>query len=1160
MGKSLTDKIVEKIRANVNDGIWKTGEYIPPMRTIAENEGVSRGVVTSAVSILVGEGILERVPRQGIRVFDISNTDNDIEQVKNLASQCVDIINKRRTGENNLYRNEDIEMLRECFSTIISEQNNSEQNNGDVFISCEDAMLYSKGIRCAGWLPERHTLYKCNLTHHVADLMRGNLLNFNFDESDITFDDRTLDYVEKRVHPNDINDYLSIMNSKLLIYKSKDKDFMASLEYREKFNGGYRWIKLSLTATKDELTNDNVVYLLFFDIDKEKRNEILLKERTDEDALTGALNRRAFMLQSEQLLAESDESRQHAFLMLDIDGFKAINDMFGHPVGDMVLSDLSRALHTILRHGDIFGRVGGDEFMICLKDIPFDAVIEKRAVQINELMRRNFDNGACISGSIGIVVYPRDGKSYEQLYSKMDMALYRAKENGKNRYEFYRRGMTRNENGITIVNSPDEINDLPENSLKIKKKILVVDNIKSNRKVISEMLKNEYTVLQADNGRIALLTLRRYGISISAVLLNLTMTGMSGLDVLQNMQREPILKSIPVIITGDADDFDSEFRAIELGAVDFIKKPLDERILKLRLKNSVNKQENERLRVQNSYLQLQGDEEQRYRYIIQNTGTIVIEHDWVNSVFIYDKIISQFLAGTYDHRPLWRILLSDMVASSMDVKAMQLMIYELANSHEKNYDSLKVRLKTITGQKHWFQMKVIKTVDDFNIANKLIITLNDINDDVLVEEQLRNLVEYDAITGIYNRTAFLKKADEIIKQSQSGEWLFSVTDIDSFSIYNHLYGHDEGDKLLVYLASQLKNAVNEYGGICGRIQADMFVALHPSNQHSIVNFADTCRKALNNYSSSLKITSCTGRCYIDDVQMPVNMILDRAMIAHRIAKSGVEKNVFFTDDMQNKLIHEQKIISSMEQALQNDNFCVYFQPIFDYNENKIITAEALVRWIGEDGRIIPPNEFIPLFEENGFIVKLDAYVWEKTCQYIRNWIDSGMDVVPISVNVSRMDIVSGNLVKTIIDLTEKYNIPPELLRLEITESAYMKNAEQIITPIEELQSMGFIIEMDDFGSGFSSLNILAEVPVDILKLDMRFILGDDRNGRKSKIMGHIINMAKCSDIDVIAEGVETQEQAEFLRLIGCSNMQGYFFSKPVKSIDFIKFFETAVVL
>ncbi len=1155
MKQSLTDRVVNKIRKNIKEHIWNSGEYILPMRVIAEQEKVSRGVVSDAVSVLVGEGVLERVPRHGIKVCDgvsASAGAHDARRVKELAEQCAELIRNRRTGDELSCRQEDIEAIQNCFAELMGEELIATKEQRSVLMTAEDVLLFDKGIRCAGWSLDRFTLFLCNLSCDKSDLVRGNLLDFTFDSADNSFDDRTMDYVEKRVHPNDTNDYLALMNSKFLIEKGKEDEYNASIEYRERISEKYRWIKLSINVSKDTQTGDIQAYLLYQDIDEEKRKIILLKERTEEDALTGALNRRAFMLQSEQLLSESDENRQHAFLMLDVDGFKSVNDMFGHPIGDKVLSDLSKSLHTILRQGDLFGRIGGDEFVICLKDISFDAVIEKKAEQINSLMRRVFDNGISISGSIGIAVFPRDGKTYDQIYSKMDMALYHAKESGKDRFEFFKPGMTRNEDGIAVSEQISEQEGQVETDISLsRKKILVVDDVETNRNLLTEMLKDEYIVLQAKDGRRALLTLRRYGVSISAVLLDLVMPGVDGFEVLQNMQREPILKSIPVIIVSGMDDDENEFRAIEMGAMDFVKKPVDQKLLKLRIKNTVNKQENERLRIQNSYLQLQGEEEQRYRHIVQSTETVVIEHDWVNSVFTYDKAISQHLAGKYDHRPLWRILLSDMVAGSMDVKAMQTMVYELANSKTQQHASIRIKLKTNTGEKHWFEMKALKINDEFNIAHKLLITLNDVNEDMTAEEKLRKLVERDSLTGIYNRTFFLQKMRDLLGHSQNGKWMLSIIDIDGFKVFNCLYGHDEGDRLLTYIAKQLDSELNHYGGVCGRIQADTFAVLHPSRQDCVERITYAFNKGLEKYATTMKLSSCTGRYYIEDITMSINAILDCAMIAHRAAKKGTDKDIYFTEGMQKMLLHDQKIISNMENALENTQFCLYFQPIYEYETHRIVSAEALVRWVLPDKRVILPDEFISLFEQNGFVVKLDNYVWEEACKHLRKWIDEGNKVVPVSVNISRMDICGGTLIDTMIFLTQKYHISPSLLRMEITESTYMSNIDQMIEQVEMLQEKGFIIEMDDFGSGYSSLNILSEVPVDILKLDMKFVLGKDHTGRKSKILGHIINMAKSCHMDIIAEGVETQKQAELLNSLGCNHMQGFYFSKPVSSEEFI---------
>ena len=237
----------------------------------------------------------------------------------------------------------------------------------------------------------------------------------------------------------------------------------------------------------------------------------------------------------------------------------------------------------------------------------------------------------------------------------------------------------------------------------------------------------------------------------------------------------------------------------------------------------------------------------------------------------------------------------------------------------------------------------------------------------------------------------------------------------------------------------------------------------------------------------------------------------------------------------------------MKGSLRRGEFLVYLQPKYELMSERIVGAEALVRWLHPQLGFISPARFIPIFEQNGFIYQLDKYVWEKTCQLLKDDIDHGRPVLPISINVSRIDLYSPNIVKVFEELIDKYDIPPKLLELELTESAYVENPQQIIEIAKELQARGFPILMDDFGSGYSSLNMLKDMPVDILKIDLKFLSdtqGDD-HGRGGNIMTSVVRMAKWLDVPVIAEGVETQAQVDFLRTIGCECVQGFFYSKPV---------------
>ena len=254
--------------------------------------------------------------------------------------------------------------------------------------------------------------------------------------------------------------------------------------------------------------------------------------------------------------------------------------------------------------------------------------------------------------------------------------------------------------------------------------------------------------------------------------------------------------------------------------------------------------------------------------------------------------------------------------------------------------------------------------------------------------------------------------------------------------------------------------------------------------------------------------------------------------------------------MLKELLKEQELISEMEPALAKRQFILYLQPQYDYTTNTMTGAEALVRWKHPEKGLIPPGLFIPIFENNGFICKLDLYVWEEACRLLRKWIDLGLNPVPISVNISRRDIYSQNLVDIFENLIKTYKLDPRMLRLEITESAYMDNPEQLIKVVDDLRDLGFCIEMDDFGSGYSSLNTLKDVPVDVLKLDMKFIMSatqgtDSEKSKGGHILSSIVRMANWLKLPVIAEGIETGIQADYLKSIGCFYMQGYYFAKPM---------------
>ena len=278
---------------------------------------------------------------------------------------------------------------------------------------------------------------------------------------------------------------------------------------------------------------------------------------------------------------------------------------------------------------------------------------------------------------------------------------------------------------------------------------------------------------------------------------------------------------------------------------------------------------------------------------------------------------------------------------------------------------------------------------------------------------------------------------------------------------------------------------------------------------------------------------------------------DRALLAADSVKGQYNRHYAVYDDtLRARLLREKAITDAMESALAEEQFVVYLQPKYSLREECMAGAEALVRWNHPKLGFISPGEFIPLFEKNGFIPQLDQYVWEKVCTYLHEWRQKGYPTLPVSVNVSRADIFQIELVQVLTELTQKYGIEPSNLHLEITESAYAENPTQILQAVNQLRKLGFVIEMDDFGSGYSSLNMLNQMQMDILKLDMKFIQNEMAKPVSQSILSYVVSMVHGMKLSVVAEGVETREQLERLQSIGCDYVQGYFLAKPMPASDY----------
>lgn len=538
-----------------------------------------------------------------------------------------------------------------------------------------------------------------------------------------------------------------------------------------------------------------------------------------------------------------------------------------------------------------------------------------------------------------------------------------------------------------------------------KNEILVVDDIKMNRITFTDILKDKFNIVEAENGEIALQKLAERKESIALIITDLMMPVMDGFTFLEEFRKVDSYRNIPVIVATTSDDMANECRCLELGAWDFIPKTFHPEIIRFRVLNAIDKS--------------------------------------------------------------------------------------------------KVRV-----------------------------------------------LEYDSLTGIYNQQKFFQITREMLDASGDEEYAFIYLDIDRFTMINSFYGSAEGNRLICYLADAMREVLDASFEKCtyGRIGGDVFgICLSYNKKEELLKTAETIKNKVKSHAVHYYLEISAGIYLIGDKDMDISVIFDRAsMAAERCKGQYMVHNAFYTNEMDAWLQREQRIINEMDTALIEEQFVVYLQPKYELEKLTPYGAEALVRWQRPDGTLVPPGEFIPIFEKNGFIIKSDYYVWERVCRFIRQELDAGDSPAPISVNVSRVNLYNPKFLESLINLVEKYKIPPKYLNLELTESAFSDNTEMIQEAVDYLHRVGFTIMMDDFGSGYSSLNILKDINLDVLKIDMKFLSkGQAADSRGTKILEAVVRMAQALKMPVIAEGVEERQQVDFLSSLGCNYIQGYYFAEPM---------------
>lgn len=823
-----------------------------------------------------------------------------------------------------------------------------------------------------------------------------------------------------------------------------------------------------------ELIYDDTIYSVLIDggnweeikqeLNRQKENRLKeshrIKELERQDSLTRLCNKEYSRRTIEEFLSVSQQNSHHALMIVDIDNFQVVNENLGYLFGDTVLVNIAESLGKIFYDTDIAGRIGGDEFLIFLKDVANLQVLKDKAEEIYSVFHNTYtgeNRDYPLSCSIGIGVYPSDGQDFMQLFMKADAALIHTRDRHKDFYGFYH----------DIEDSSRYIDCDCYNKYKIEK----------TRAYGSNNFDKEITAFAFD-------------------IMSRTKDVNSAINLLLNKVRAQFNCNHICILENSSSSLN--FNITYLSSKDGIKPE----------KNKLNNFISEIKDYTNKF-------DENGIYYIQNVSEIKEEKD----KYLLDSLGIQAL--------------------------LHCGIFE--NGNLKGC----VSIHDCEKPRYWTQYEIDSLVTITKIISSYLLKLRASE---RANRQLYIITNYDALTGLPTLHKFKNDVRQLLDEHPGQKYAIIYSDINQFKYINDTLGYDIGDKILCDFAALLSCNGTKDSGVC-RITEDIFLAVSPfEEEESLYEIILSINEQFNVMQKAKypgnKFVVATGVALIDDTE-DITVAIDNANVARKSIKNSPKTACkFFDYTMKIKMQREAEITNSMEQALKNGEFIVYLQPKVGLKDSNLVGAEALVRWKKKDGALIPPCDFIPLFERNGFVVNLDFYIYEEVCKLLDSWIKNKLPVCPISVNVSRIHLNDEDFVNEIKKLVDHYKIPYHLLELELTESIFLNNAEAALSTMKKLRKLGFGVSIDDFGAGYSSLNLLKNMETDVIKLDKEFFGQGDMQKEEQIIVASIISMAKQLNMKVLSEGVETQTQSDFLKTVLCDMAQGYLYSKPVPVEEF----------
>lgn len=955
----------------------------------------------------------------------------------------------------------------------------------------------------------------------------------------------------------------------------------AEFKLRER-SGNYAWYYTNFSAITDD--NGHVVKFvgLLKNVDAQKQNQEILTKKAQLDNATGLFNKGTSEHFIQKSLSYLNNSQSDALMLIDIDDFKQINDTFGHLKGDEVILSIAKAMQGVVTSNDMAGRIGGDEFAIYFTDVLDTTMLIEKAASIADTLRHEYpgsENAPKVTLSIGIAMASM-GTTYETLLNDADTALYNAKSKGKNCSVLYNNTMEREEytnqrhmtnnnatlQYVSLVNSIVEALDRAHSTDSAINQVLTYlgTNLPVDKIGIFEYTQDRKYLnctYQWNRNPLDSTKSKEQGIPVTPFeeLYNI---GNNGIFYSPDTRQIPLMNpdavpdpnyvcqlAVTKIVDGNRmmgfisiastdleNKWDQELKSLFVWLTHLLgphvkKKASDDTFYSLKETTKVML-----------------DTLPQLIYIVdKDTRELVFTNKAFNAVYPDSELYEKCFHAIHDKAvpcsncPLdspAKLSHADHLHPTM-LDKNKYHITSVATSWRGLHDSYMMIATPIVAQ------------TDYERENEAL------KEQIIIERQLAESSYVDATTGYANFEKFRIDAKHILDTNLNEDYVLIYGNIKNFKILNENYGHDKGDHILRTVCDVL-NRYRQPDEPFARVISDTFIILKRfiGKDAQIAAFQYICKeitKACSYIEVDFPIHFNAGLLVIDNELRThsLNSLIDRAVIAYKTVKNQPQGGLAYYDqELHDRLQYNAHLENSMVDALENGEFLPYLQPKFSIGEKRIIGCEVLVRWKSPQQGLLVPDKFIPLFEKNGFISEIDLCMFREVCKLMRSYLDRSLPIYPCSVNVSRITLMKHDFVQNVLDIIEQYDIPTENIEFEVTENVFMEDSDAVIAVLNELKSHGFSISMDDFGSGYSSLTLLRDLPIDVVKLDKEFLRDSTDNDNTYLIMKSIIDMAHAMEMKVVCEGIETEEQANALDELGCEIGQGYLFAKPMPVDDY----------